>query len=171
MAWLVENPLFFSQFEMPLGAITLIVAPKLKKQSLGHWLLQSPLTIVNVLALCVSQVLVAWGVSVQFSGTVVSSSLWAHGLQHARLPWPSPSPGVCPGSCPSHWWCHPATSSSRSLLPLGERDSAPWRGGPAPCFRFSAFATWNSVLMSPLLSDTEYAVSSSVRQDVMNRAL
>lgn len=55
MAWLVENPLFFSQFEMPSGAITLIVAPKLKKQSLGHRLLQSPLTIVNVLALCVSQ--------------------------------------------------------------------------------------------------------------------
>lgn len=53
MAWLVENPLFFSQFEMPSGAITWIVAPK-KKQSLGI-IKAALLTIVNVLALCVSQ--------------------------------------------------------------------------------------------------------------------
>ena len=35
-----------------------------------------------------------------------------HGLQHARLPCPSPSPGVCSNSCPLSWWCHPTTSSS-----------------------------------------------------------
>ena len=37
---------------------------------------------------------------VQFSHLVVSNSLWPHGLQHARLPCPSPSPGVCSNSCP-----------------------------------------------------------------------
>ena len=35
-----------------------------------------------------------------FSLSVVSCSLWPHGLQRARLPWPSPYPGVCSSSCP-----------------------------------------------------------------------
>ena len=35
-----------------------------------------------------------------------------HGLQHARLPCPSPTPGACSNSCPSSWWCHPTISSS-----------------------------------------------------------
>ena len=43
---------------------------------------------------------------------VVSNSLQFHGLQHARIPCPSPSPGACSNSCPSSWWCHPTISSS-----------------------------------------------------------
>ena len=43
---------------------------------------------------------------------IVSDPLWPHGLQHARLPCPSPSPRVCSDSCPSSWWCHPTISSS-----------------------------------------------------------
>ena len=43
-----------------------------------------------------------------FSHPVVSDSLWPHGLQHARSPCPSPSPGVCPSSLPLHQWCLPA---------------------------------------------------------------
>ena len=39
-----------------------------------------------------------------------------HGLQHTRLPCPSPSPRVCPSSCPLNWWCHPTISSSVSLF-------------------------------------------------------
>ena len=35
-----------------------------------------------------------------------------HGLQHARLPCPSVSPGVCSNSCPLSRWCHPNISSS-----------------------------------------------------------
>ena len=35
-----------------------------------------------------------------FSCLVMSDSLWPHGLLHARLPCPSPSPGVCSSSCP-----------------------------------------------------------------------
>ena len=38
--------------------------------------------------------------SVQFSRSVVSNSLRPHGLQHTRLPCPSPTPGVYPNSCP-----------------------------------------------------------------------
>ena len=50
--------------------------------------------------------------SVQFSGSVMSDSLRTHGLQHARPPCPSPTPGVYPNSCPLSWWCHPTISSS-----------------------------------------------------------
>ena len=35
-----------------------------------------------------------------------------HGLQHARPPYPSPTPQACSNSCPSSWWCHPTISSS-----------------------------------------------------------
>ena len=41
----------------------------------------------------------------------MSDALWPHGLQHARFPCPSPSPGVYSNSCPLSWWCHPTDSS------------------------------------------------------------
>ena len=48
----------------------------------------------------------------QFSRSLKSDFLWPHGLQHARLPCPSPTPRAYPNSCPLHWWCHPTISSS-----------------------------------------------------------
>ena len=42
----------------------------------------------------------------------MSNSLRPHGLQHARLPCPSPTPRVCSNSCLSSQWCHPITLSS-----------------------------------------------------------
>ena len=42
----------------------------------------------------------------------MSYSLWPHGLQRARLPCPSPTPGACLNSCPLSSWCHPTISSS-----------------------------------------------------------
>ena len=53
---------------------------------------------------------------VQFNCSVMSSCLWCHGLQHARLPCPSPAPGTCSNSCPLSQWCHPAISFS--VIPL-----------------------------------------------------
>ena len=47
----------------------------------------------------------------QFSSVAQSDSLRPHGLQHARLPCPSPTPGVYSNSCPSSQRCHPTTSS------------------------------------------------------------
>ena len=49
---------------------------------------------------------------VQFSRSLMSDSLQPHGLQHARLPCPSPTLGACSNSCPSSQWCHPTISSS-----------------------------------------------------------
>jgi len=54
--------------------------------------------------------------SVQFSCSVVSDSLRPHGLQHARLPHPSPTPRACSNSCPLSQWCYPTTSSSVILF-------------------------------------------------------
>ena len=47
-----------------------------------------------------------------FSFSVMSNSLQPHGLQHARLPCPSPSPRACSNSCLLSWWYHPTISSS-----------------------------------------------------------
>ena len=55
--------------------------------------------------------------SVPFSHSVVFDSLWFHELQHAKLPCPSPTPGVYSNSCPSSRWCHPIVSFSHPLLP------------------------------------------------------
>ena len=54
----------------------------------------------------------------QFSSvhSVMSNSLWPHGLQHSRPPCPSPTPRVYSNSCPLSQWCHPTISSS--VVPL-----------------------------------------------------
>ena len=48
---------------------------------------------------------------------VGSNSLPLHGLQHARLPCSSPSPGACSNSRPLNRWCHPTISSSVISFP------------------------------------------------------
>ena len=50
--------------------------------------------------------------SVQFSYSVVSDSLRPHGLQHAKPPCLSPTPGVYSNSCPLSRWCHSIISFS-----------------------------------------------------------
>ena len=50
--------------------------------------------------------------SVQLSCSVMSDSLWSHGLQYARPPCPSPTPETCSNSCPLSRWCYPIVSSS-----------------------------------------------------------
>ena len=46
----------------------------------------------------------------------MSKSLWPRGLQHTRLPCPSPTPRAYSNSCPLSQWCHPTISSS--VIPL-----------------------------------------------------
>ena len=50
--------------------------------------------------------------SVQVNHSVMSDSLQLYGLQHARLPCPSPTPRAYSNSCPLSWGCHPTISSS-----------------------------------------------------------
>ena len=61
-----------------------------------------------------------------FSHSVVSDSLWPHGLQNTRFPCPSPSPGTSSNSCPLSWWSHPTISSS--VVPFSCLQSFPASG-------------------------------------------
>ena len=77
-----------------------------------------------------------WFSSIQFN-SVVSDSLWLHGLQHARPPCPSPTPGVYLNSCPLNWWCHPTISPS--VIPFSSHlQSFPALGS----FPMSQLFTW-----------------------------
>ena len=63
-------------------------------------------------------------------------TLWLHGLQHARPPCPSPTPGIYSNSCPLSLWCHPTISSS--VVPF----SSHLQSFPAPgSFQMSQFFT------------------------------
>ena len=73
--------------------------------------------------------------SVYFSRSVVSKSLWPHGLQYARPPCPSPTPRVYSNSCPLSQWCHPTSSSS--IIPFSHLQSFP----ASRSFQMSQFFT------------------------------
>ena len=51
-------------------------------------------------------------ITLQFIYSVMFDSLPPHGLQHAKLPCPSPPPRACSNSCPVSRWCHPTISFS-----------------------------------------------------------
>ena len=68
--------------------------------------------------ICLLQAICPPQTPVQFNCSVMSYSLWSHGLQHARPPCPSLTPGVYPNLCPLSWWCHLTISSFCPLLLL-----------------------------------------------------
>ena len=70
--------------------------------------------------------------SVQFSHSVMYHSLWPHGLQHTRLPCPSPIPGAY--SCPLSRWCHPTISSS--VIPFSSCLQSFLESGSSPMSQF-----------------------------------
>ena len=73
--------------------------------------------------------------SVQFSHSVLSDSLWPHGLQHTSLPSPSPTPEACSKSCPSS---RDAIQPSHPLISFSSRlPSSPALGS----FTMSQFFT------------------------------
>ena len=94
--------------------------------------------------------------SVQFSRSVVPDSLRPHESQHARLPYPPPTPGVHPNSCPSRWWYYPAISSS--VVPFS---SCPQSLPVSGSFPMSQLFTWGgqniavSALSSVLPKNTQ----------------
>ena len=87
--------------------------------------------------------------SVQFSHSVVFHSFWTHGLQHTRLPCPSPTPGACSNSCPLTRWCHPTVSSSVVLF----------------CFQF--FPASGSFQMSQLFTSGGQSIGVSASASVL----
>ena len=75
----------------------------------GSWIsLDTMWTNLTILKICL--------VNVLFSHSVMSDSLWPHGLQHLRPPYPSPSPGVYSNFCQLGRWCPPTISSCVALF-------------------------------------------------------
>ena len=89
--------------------------------------------------------------SVKFSHSVVSNSLPPHGLQHARPPCPSPTPGVYSNSCPLSRWCHPTISSS--VVPFS--------------FRLQSFSASGSFQMSQLFTSGGQSIGVSASASVL----
>ena len=85
---------------------------------------------------------IRWFSSVQFSCSVVSDSLWPHGLQHTRPPYPSPTPGVYSNWCPLSQWFHPTISSS--VVPFSSCLHSFPATGSFPISHFSASGGQNT---------------------------
>ena len=89
--------------------------------------------------------------SVQFSCSVVSNSLRPRGLQHARLPCPSPTPGANSNSLPFCQWCHPTISFS--VIPFSSR--------------LQSFPASGSFQMSQFFSSGSQSIGVSVLASVL----
>ena len=89
-------------------------------------------------------------ISVQFSHSVMSDFLRPHGMQHARSPCSSPTPGVYPNSCPLSWWCHPTISSS---------------GISSSCLQ--SFPASGSFQMSQLFASGDQSIGVSVSASIL----
>ena len=87
---LYHQPLVLSTEGITAGAIKLKTPPLLYKCSI----------VIKIIMLLI----IALFSLVQFSRSVISNSLRPHGLQHARLHCPSPSPGICPNPWPLCYW-------------------------------------------------------------------
>ena len=85
-----------------------------------------------------------------FSHWVLSKSLWLHGLQHVRLPCPSPTPRDYSKSYPSNWWCHPMISSS--VIPFSSH--------------LQSFPASGSFLMSQLFESSGQSIGVSASASV-----
>ena len=86
-----------------------------------------------------------------FSCSVLSNSLWTHGLQHTRVPCPSPIPGACSKSCPLSQWCHPNISSS--VVPF--------------FFCLQSFPASESFPMSRLFASGDQSIGASASTSVL----
>ena len=76
--------------------------------------------------------------------------LWPHGLQHTRLPCPSPIPRACSNPCTSSQWCHPTISSS--VIPFS--------------FCLQSFQASGSVPMSQFFASSDQSIGVSASTSV-----
>ena len=106
-----------------------------------------------------------WSHSVQFSRSVMSGSLKPHGLQHAMLPCPSPTPRTCSNSCLPSWWCRPTISSS--VIPFSCPQSFPTLGS----FPMSQFFESGGQSIGPIVKWSEVAQSCPTLCDPVDCSL
>ena len=89
--------------------------------------------------------------SVQFSRSVLSDSLRCYGLQHSRLPCPSPTPRAYSNSCPSSQWCYPTILSS--VIPFSS------------CLQ--SFTAWGSFPMCQFFTSGVQSIGASASAPVL----
>ena len=90
-------------------------------------------------------------------------TLWPHGLQDARLPCPSLSPGVCSNSCPRSLWCHPTISSSVSAFSHCPQISR--ASGSSPMNESALHIRWPKYWSFSISPSNEYSGMISFRID------
>ena len=99
-----------------------------------------------------------------FSCSVMSDPLQPHGLQHARLPCPSPSPRACSNSCPLSQWYHPTVSSS--VVPFSScLQSFPASGSFLMSQLFASGGQRTGASISAITPSNEYSGLISFRND------
>ena len=91
----------------------------------------------------------------------MSDSLWPQGLQHARPPCPSTTPGVHPNPCPQSWWCHPTISSS--VVPFSSCPQSFPASGSFPVSQF--FTSGDQSIGASASASSEYPGLISFRID------
>ena len=90
----------------------------------------------------------------EFSSVQLLTCVWlfrAHGLQHTRLPCPSPTPRDYSNSCPLSRWCHPAISFS--VVPFSS------------CLR--SFPAWESFPLSQFIASGGQSIGVSASASVL----
>ena len=92
----------------------------------------------------------------------MSDSLWPHGLQHARPPCPSPTPGGYSNSCPLSQWCHPTISPS--VVPFSSHLQSFLASGSFQMSRFFKWPKYWSFIFS-ISPSNEYSGLISFRMD------
>ena len=95
----------------------------------------------------------------------MSDFLQPHGLQHARLPCPLPTPGAYSNTCPSHWSCHPTILCCPLFLPPSIFPSLRvFSNKSALCIRWPNYWSF-SFSISP---SKEYSGLISFRMDLLD---
>ena len=100
---------FIGPFILCLGSRSFII-PGLIKERVKIWWDESVVEMRKFSVSFVDEITLCF--CCQFSRSIMSESLQPHGLQHTRLPCPSPTPRAYSNTCPSSRWCHPTILSS-----------------------------------------------------------
>ena len=96
----------------------------------------------------------------------MSDSLQPHGLQHTRLPCPSPTPGAHSNLSPSSQWCHPTISSS--VVPYSSCLQSFPASGSFPKSQFFASGDQTIEVCLSISPSSEYSGLISFRIDWFN---
>ena len=113
--------------------------------------LTSVLAHLEGVSIAFSKIVAPFSISVEFSCSVMSDSLWPHEPQHTRPPWPSPTPRVHPNPCPLSQWCQSIISFS----------AVPFSSCPQP------FPVSGSFLMNQLVTSGGQSIGVSASTSVL----